>query len=66
MVQLKKSYLERTEREKKLNGITASKHSQKDVVENLEARIFRNFETHDSLICYLSQRGKYVIKLIVC
>lgn len=57
MLQLKKSYLERTEKEKKLNGIVSSKHSQKDVVENLEAKIFRTIETHDSLICYLGQRG---------
>jgi len=58
MLQLKKSFIERTEHQKKQNGITSSKNLQKDVVvENLEAKIFRTIETHDSLICYLGQRG---------
>ncbi|XP_066149787.1 nuclear receptor-binding factor 2-like isoform X3 [Euwallacea fornicatus] len=57
MLQLKKSFLERAEREKKLNKVILGKHNQKEAVENLEAKIFENFETHDSLIAYLAHRG---------
>ncbi|CAH1183307.1 unnamed protein product [Ceutorhynchus assimilis] len=57
LLQLKKSYLERTKEETKYRGITLSKNSTKETVDNLEAKIFRNFETHDSLIGYLAQRG---------
>ncbi|XP_066246551.1 nuclear receptor-binding factor 2-like isoform X2 [Euwallacea similis] len=57
MLQLKKSFLERVERERKLNRVISGKHNQKEAVENLEAKIFENFETHDSLIAYLAHRG---------
>lgn len=57
MLQLKKSYLERTEKAKKLKVTSSSKRAQNDEVEHLEAKIFKNFETHDSLICYLAHRG---------
>ncbi|KAL1513216.1 hypothetical protein ABEB36_002652 [Hypothenemus hampei] len=52
---LKKSYLERIEREKHLKE--TSKSHPKEAMEKLEEKIFQNFESHDSLICYLSQRG---------
>ncbi|XP_060525786.1 nuclear receptor-binding factor 2-like [Cylas formicarius] len=53
-MQLKKSYLKRSENEKKQ---TVSKNNLMNVDENLETKIFRTIETHDSLICYLGQKG---------
>ncbi|KAF7285355.1 hypothetical protein GWI33_010756 [Rhynchophorus ferrugineus] len=56
LLELKKAYMERVEKEKKMNGMTPSKTPQKEA-ENLEAKIFLAMETHDSLIYYLSNKG---------
>ncbi|XP_050304020.1 uncharacterized protein LOC126741578 isoform X2 [Anthonomus grandis grandis] len=55
-LQIKKSYFKRLEKQHlECERGSCTKYSQG--IENLEDKIFKNFETHDSLICYLAQKG---------
>ncbi|ENN72334.1 hypothetical protein YQE_10969, partial [Dendroctonus ponderosae] len=60
ILQIKKSYLERTAKDRLLprsTGTITSRCFQVDTIDNLQDRIFKNLESHDSLICYLADRG---------
>ncbi|XP_030755676.1 nuclear receptor-binding factor 2-like [Sitophilus oryzae] len=62
LLELKKAYMEKMEKEKKFGSVNSSKTSQKDL-DTLETKIFRAMETHDSLISYLTHRDNVTDKI---